>query len=229
MSESTPDSMNQKYLAKLHRMVAHLEAGQERAFAKELDELTRERSDEVFRTVRDLAENIDERLESAWQESRIAALTERDLPTARTRLDYVIALTDQAAHRTLSLVEKGLSHVGHLTKASAEMKGDLPDGNAQDEERRQKQAETYIDEVDEVLPKLHRYLVEITEAQAFQDLTGQLIRRVVGLFEELESELSRMAGCDIDDRAHPVASGEEESIDRVDQEEVDQIIKQLGI
>lgn len=224
MSKATPESMTQKYLAKLHRMVAHLEAGQERAFAKELDDLARERSDEVFRTVRDLAENIDEGLESAWQESRIAALTERDLPTARTRLDYVIALTDQAAHRTLSLVEKGLSNVGHLTKASAELKHDLSD-----DQQRQQQNEVYIDEVDQVLPKLHRYLVEITEAQAFQDLTGQLIRRVVGLFEELESELSRMAGCDSEDPGHRMPPGDEEPIDRVDQQEVDQIIKQLGI
>ena len=64
-------------------------------------------------------------LQSALQrfrvDSRLVDLAEKDVPNARLRLDHVLQLTDEAAHRTLDLVEQSGPLAERTARAASEL------------------------------------------------------------------------------------------------------------
>ncbi|MBD8524722.1 protein phosphatase CheZ [Pseudomarimonas arenosa] len=76
-----------------------------------------------------------------------------ELPDACARLEHVVKMTEDATHQTLDLVER-----------SREVLAALPPELAP-----------------EALGEVRKNLSEVALAQAYQDLTGQIIKRVVGV------------------------------------------------
>lgn len=97
-------------------------------------------------------------------EDKLAELAGHEMPDAATRLDYVVGLTERAAHTTLDLSDelrrelKTLSALGVPADQTARMK---------------------------------RILDELQQTQAYQDLTGQVIRHVVGVMQRAEGALRK--------------------------------------
>ena len=88
-----------------------------------------------------------------------------ELPDACSRLDHVVAMTEQATHRTLDLVEDSRALVDLLQRAA------LPP------------------ELGDIAARLRSNLSEMALAQSHQDLGGQIIRRVVGLVRGVHDAL----------------------------------------
>jgi chemotaxis protein CheZ len=55
-----------------------------------------------------------------------------------------------------------------------------------------KEIEAYLPTVKQHADQVHANLSEMTLAQGFQDLTGQVIRQVIGLVEEVEDSLVQL-------------------------------------
>lgn len=91
-----------------------------------------------------------------------------DLPDARSRLDYVVQMTERAAHRTLDGVD------GCRRQVEALASHPLP----------------Y--ECGPILEELRRNLSEMALAQEYQDLSGQIIRRVIGVVHRVEAALAEL-------------------------------------
>jgi chemotaxis protein CheZ len=85
-----------------------------------------------------------------------------ELPDAAARLQHVVKMTEDATHTTLDLVEK-----------SRELLGQLPPEAAS-----------------ETLQQIKRNLSEVALAQSYQDLTGQIIKRVVGIVNRVYDAVS---------------------------------------
>lgn len=117
------------------------------------------------------------------------------LPDAKDRLAYVANLTEQAACRVLNAtdiagplvdeIESGASELGaRWDKAFANQLG-VADFKQLAEETR-----AYLkDQLPTKTRATHVQLTEIMMAQDFQDLTGQVIKKVVLLAQELEAGL----------------------------------------
>ena len=58
------------------------------------------------RILRRLSQSLADALTKFQLDSRIAALAAKDIPDARLRLDHVLKMTEDAAHRTLDLIEQ---------------------------------------------------------------------------------------------------------------------------
>jgi len=102
------------------------------------------------------------------ERSRIADLARVEVPHARTRLEHVLDLTSDAAHRTLELVEQSIP---------------LLDGAA---------AQAADPRVREQVERVRGNLTEVLLAQGFQDLSGQIIRNVIVLVGEIETVLGEL-------------------------------------
>ncbi len=110
-------------------------------------------------------ERLQQSLRSLQLDERLARTTGTELPDAAERLDHVIRLTEEAAHRTLDLVDEARAVTGQLLRA--------PQPALQREQT----------------TEINRLLSEMALAQSYQDLTGQIIRRVVTMVRGTEDAL----------------------------------------
>lgn len=121
---------------------------------------------------------------------------------AQERLDYVINLTQKSADKTMDIVEQGVPMVEELREQARALQSDW-----QRLQRREMKPDEFRDlyhRVDQFLgftaagaSELGGKLNEIMLAQDFQDLSGQVIKRVITLVQEVELrlvDLMRMAG-----------------------------------
>jgi chemotaxis protein CheZ len=171
-----------------------LAAGDEAVFYAELDALLQRRERMLFLDLRKLTGDLQSALQRFRVDSRLVDLAEKDVPNARLHLDHVLKLTDEAAHRTLDLVEQS----GPLAERTARAASDLI-GQWQRFRDRKIAVEDFhcmVSDMDAFLhaagadmSKVRANLSEVLLAQGYQDLTGQIIRGVMKLVGELEIAL----------------------------------------
>ncbi|XBS68386.1 protein phosphatase CheZ [Acerihabitans sp. KWT182] len=116
------------------------------------------------------------------------------IPDARDRLDYVVQMTAQAAERALNSVEAAQPRQT-LLEQGAKTLTDRWDGwfenpiELADARELVTDTRRYLKEVPDHTAFTHTQLMEIMMAQDFQDLTGQVIKRMMDVIQEIEKQL----------------------------------------
>ena len=116
---------------------------------------------------------------------------------AQDRLEYVASLTEQAANKVLNTLDEGMPAQDVLSKQAKDMDGrwtalfagklSLDEFKALAGDSKQfAQAVTSATEAEKAR------LLEIMMAQDFQDITGQLIKKVVAITKTVEHELAEL-------------------------------------
>jgi chemotaxis protein CheZ len=132
--------------------------------------------------------------EDSGQESQMA--------NAKDRLDYVISLTQKSADKTMDMVEEGIpitAEIGDSARVLRDDWGRLLRREMDPDEFRDlaKRIDNHLNISVHGNEQLSQKLNEILLAQDFQDLTGQVIKKVITLVQEVEDrlvELMRVAG-----------------------------------
>ena len=113
---------------------------------------------------------------------------------ASDRLNYVIELTEQSAHETMDRVDRSLSLVDKLDQQSERFKellllvGQL-EGEFKALDGVYDRTCTLKNESEKTIEELRTTLTDILVSQGVQDITGQLIRRVITLVTQVEGQL----------------------------------------
>jgi chemotaxis protein CheZ len=121
-----------------------------------------------------------------------------DIPDARGRLDYVARLSEEAAKRVLDATDAANPLQDGIGKSSGELSGawkDLLANSAEVPAAWRALAERTVAGMDatrESTEATKGHLMEIMMAQDFQDLTGQVIKRITGIAQNLEQQLVQM-------------------------------------
>ena len=233
-----------------------LRSADETAFFTAVDHIVRMREPQTLTEIRRLTGDLQNALERFSIESRLADFAENEIPDAKTRLAHVIRMTDEAAHRTLDLVEQS----GPLAERSAREAGALIDSLKTYRERPSGGSgfEGAVRAVDAFLPivraleaflpavrtdseQIRRNLADVLLAQGYQDLTGQIIRSVMKLVDELEetlASLTKLSGDVVEhatlgenpDKGHgPVVPGVTRGDIAAGQTDVDELLSGLGM
>lgn len=197
----------------------------------------------VFNRIGHMARTLHDTLRELGYD-KLLEQTVSALPDAKDRLAYVANLTEQAACRVLNATDIASPLVDDIENASVAL-GERWDkvfaNQSSVAEFKQLAEETRAYLKDQVPAKTratHAQLTEIMMAQDFQDLTGQVIKKVVVLAQELETGL--MAAL-IDVLPETKRTGEVESLMNgpvinaegrsdvvVNQEQVDDLLDSLG-
>jgi chemotaxis protein CheZ len=165
------------------QLIHELNQTRDRGLYQEIGKLTRE----LHSAIVDF--QIDPNMPQAAEVSQITDATER--------LSYVVRLTDAAANRTMDLVEQSTPVLGTLADDAANLRADW---------QRFQRRETSPDEFRELVKRVDGFLTrsetdarqvsghlnDILLAQDFQDLTGQVIKRVTQMVTEVESNLLKL-------------------------------------
>lgn len=114
---------------------------------------------------------------------------------AQDRLEYVASLTEQAANKVLNTLDDGMPAQDVLQKKARDMEGrwnDLFAGKLGIEEFKvlAGDSKSFATAVSEATEAEKARLLDIMMAQDFQDITGQLIKKVVMITKTVEKELA---------------------------------------
>ncbi|RIX41196.1 MAG: protein phosphatase CheZ [Rhodocyclales bacterium GT-UBC] len=166
------------------------------------------------------------------------------LPDAKDRLAYVANLTEQAACRVLNATDIACPLVDDIDRGAHDL-GERWDrvfaNQLTGPEFKQLAIETrgfLKDQLPEKTKATHAQLTEIMMAQDFQDLTGQVIKKIVALAQDLESGLMNVLLEVLPDTRRteevtnlmngPVVNAEGRTDVVVNQEQVDDLLDSLG-
>lgn len=176
------------------RLVAQLERGDEDGAIATIHRLGAPFERALFEELGKLTRELHEALKSTRDDSRLAELTRDEIPDAKQRLNYVITMTEQATHRTLNAVDQGLPVAEALHEKTRALLEDW-----QRFRRREMTLEgfrQFANELDEFFAaaetqteRLRALMSDIMMAQDFQDLTGQIIGRVIRTVQKVEDSL----------------------------------------
>lgn len=116
------------------------------------------------------------------------------IPDARDRLDYVARMTEQAANRVLNAAEQiqPLQEQMQSTARSLDARWqDWFDHPVELDQARELVDDTraLLKDIPQKTQSAQNSLMEIIMAQDFQDLTGQVIMRMLGVIGAIETEL----------------------------------------
>lgn len=178
---------------------------------------------------------------------------ESKMADASDRLDYVIQSTNKAANKTMDLAEETIPLVDDMRDEAAELSaewGRLLRREMEVSEFRQlyKRIDEYLKKVGGTTDKMSSNMTNILMAQDYQDLTGQVIQKVIKLVKGVESdlvELVKMAGLverisgiestqEVSEVADellaegPIVDAEEREDVVTSQDEVDDLLSSLG-
>ena len=127
------------------------------------------------------------------------ALTEASsqINDAQDRLEYVATLTEQAANKVLNTLDEGMPEQDTLSKKSKDMEtrwADLFAGKLSLDQFKQLagDSQAFAVAVSAATEAEKARLLEIMMAQDFQDITGQLIKKVVNITKTVEHELAEL-------------------------------------
>ncbi len=184
-------------LGQAQELVKLLAAGEQLRADELLTELASPIQKDLYEEIGKLTRQLHSALIDFQVDSRLAELTNNDIPDAKERLNYVIDMTEQAANKTMDAVEESLPLADALI---TNIKNVQPDWDRL--MRRDLDLSTFKKlcfDIQDMMQRsghdsirLRDLLNQILMAQDFQDLTGQMIRRVITLVHEVESNLISM-------------------------------------
>ena len=234
-------------------LVDEIENGNDVNAKQALDELVRLRDSNLYQELGKLTRELHDALNSFRLDARLTNIAEQEIPDARERLNYVISMTDKAANSTLTAVEESLPVCDSM--------GDQVNSLISDWDRftnRQMDAKefrdlslrvgTFLSDTSSNTAVIKANLNNVLMAQDFQDLTGQIIKRVITLVEEVEGNLVnlvKISGLEPSDSSKSELSDEEKhkqaikaegpavpGVDEADvlsgQDDVDDLLSSLG-
>ncbi|MGK5078365.1 protein phosphatase CheZ [Janthinobacterium sp. HLX7-2] len=172
------------------------------------------------------------------------ALTEASsqIVDAQDRLEYVATLTEQAANKVLNTLDEGMPAQDVLSKKAKDMDSRwtaLFDGKLSLEQFKALAGDSrqFAQAVAEATEAEKARLLEIMMAQDFQDITGQLIKKVVNITKTVEHELAQLlrdnAPAEVREKLAqkqdvPLMQGPSVPSMALDQDNVDDLLADLG-
>ena len=151
-------------------------------------------ANKVINSVGQLTRQLHDTLAELGYDQHIQECAAATLPDARQRLAYVVALTEQAASRSLNAVDAATPIQEALAADAASLAerwDSILRGEADLEEFKTVARATrdYLHTVPQRTDTTRKQLREIVMAQEFQDLTGQVLKRITDLANHLETQL----------------------------------------
>ncbi|SFT56524.1 chemotaxis phosphatase, CheZ [Halomonas saccharevitans] len=152
-----------------------------------------EASDELVQRIGQLTRMLRENMRELGLDKEIERAAEA-IPDARDRLSYVATMTEQAAERALNAIDRAQPLQDDLSDRAEALDARWAEWFAEpkelDEARELVQdTRQYLGDVPQRTQATNQELLEIMMAQDFQDLTGQVIKKMMDVIREIEHQL----------------------------------------
>ncbi|MGF1714611.1 protein phosphatase CheZ [Photobacterium chitinilyticum] len=230
------------------QLVSLLEDGKQDEANILVQGLVSDSRDPVYAEVGKLTRQLHDSLANFRLDPRLNDLAKTEIPDARDRLSYVIDKTESAANKTMDAIDSIEPLADRLNDTLNQVHPQwkrLMGGQIALNEFKLlcHEIDSLLVQVESDNNALRSHLTEILMAQDFQDLTGQIIRRVIELVHEVEDQLVEILkafGMEQEDRSDtlkevcvltpegPIVNSEERVDVMSSQDDVDDLLSSLG-
>ncbi|WP_070963553.1 protein phosphatase CheZ [Vibrio sonorensis] len=181
-------------LEQAKQLVELLETGQEDEADVLVTQMYHSRNNPMLQEIGELTRDLHESIKQFSVDARMSEIANDEIPDARDRLQYVIDKTEVAANKTMDAVDRCMPIADNLHEGLLKVRpqwNQLMRGRIELEEFKKlcHHIDDLLGQVEGDSSELRGQLTEILMAQDFQDLTGQIIRRVITLVNEVEGRL----------------------------------------
>lgn len=196
--------------------------------------------DDVFREIGQLTRALHDSLRDLGYDKKLQKAASA-IPDARDRLNYIASMTQAAAERVLNATEATQPVVDKIESGARNLAAEwqkLFDNQMDVEQFKQlaMQTHAYLKDVPQQTRQTSANLTEIMMAQDFQDLTGQVIKKIMDVTQNLEQQLvtllvhSAPASVKLDQSLlnGPVVNAEGRADVVTTQAQVDDLLESLG-
>lgn len=245
------DDISSDVVGDVEKLLEELRNGNDEEAGALLEQIAALWNVSLYQAVGKVTRQLHDSLQSFSHDARIDALAQEDIPDAHERLHYVMNMTEQAADRTLNAVEESLPKCEGIASRAEVLQKSWErfrnrEMNADEFRALSKDIEAFLVDAQADSYTVKNHLNEVLMAQDFQDLTGQVIKRVISLVEEVEGklvELIRITGTRIQSDPPPEVAKPVKSKTQVEgpvvagvndtdtvsgQDEVDDLLSSLG-
>lgn len=232
-------------------LVEFLENDQQDQADALLAEIQKPTESELFEEIGKLTRQLHDSLSNFQADSRLNDLATADIPDAKERLNYVITRTEDAANKTMDAVESIFPVVDNIATQVRDVNPSwtkLMNNEIDLEEFKGLciDIDTLLTTTGEGTQRIHSLMTDVLMAQDFQDLTGQVIRKVIELVHEVEESLiSILTACGISEEQQkeakssspkvgdnlvegPIVDAKNRNDVVEDQDDVDDLLSSLG-
>lgn len=160
-------------ISDVQTLLEDLEAGDYVAAGAQLDKITQMRDQELYQALGKMTRNLHETLNELGNDTELLQQVKHDLPDVSERLAYVLRTTEEASEKTLASAERvsaGLDNMNQWLEQVAVS----PEQKAQ---------------FASLLEAASNEITEIMMTQSFQDLTGQVLNRIMIIMTSFEHSL----------------------------------------
>lgn len=186
--------MSEENLARAKQLAEQIEKGNRDAVLQLVADIASARDDDLFQHVGKLTRSLHDTVRSIGTESPNSLFDANKFPDARERLNHVIKLTGESANTTLTIIENSIPIVEQSRQSAAELlkrwkklcKKELPLEKFKDLSN---DIQAYLNNTQKVADDLQSELTKVLMVQGFQDLTGQMIKQVINLVDDVEERL----------------------------------------
>ena len=239
--------VTEQYMDRLDDLTAAMESGDNQRINQLVSELTTLRETSLYQELGMLTREIHDTIRSFADDDRIAALAQDEIPDARQRLQLIVSKTDEAAHRTMTGAEETVSMIDNISARAQAMRERWRQFRNRELSKQEfvelnQDLDHFLEAIDDESRAIHAKMTDIMLAQDYQDITGQMIKQVVNMVQEIEEKLVRLvtlsggAVCRVEKDETPVAVTAEgpqlpdASKDKVahSQGDVDDLLASLG-
>ena len=178
-------------------LVEYLENDQQDKADELIAEIQTPINSELFAEIGKLTRQLHDSLNNFQIDSRLSDLATEEIPDAKERLNFVIKSTEEAANKTMDAVEaifpvvngiqQKISTVNPLWQKLMQNELDVSEFKSLCRD-----IDVLLKTTEKDTDKINRLMTDVLMAQDFQDLTGQVIRKVIELVREVEDSLISM-------------------------------------
>ncbi|MBE0602412.1 MAG: protein phosphatase CheZ [Deltaproteobacteria bacterium] len=178
-----------------------------------MEQVVKSPQDGLFQEVGKVTRRLHDSLKSFKDaiDPKISSIVQNEMPTAVDQLQFCLRKTEEAANKTMGIVEKHLLQMDDLAANIRKLQG----------------PEDAVKYIKDFKNGYEDDLTEIITTQSFQDLTGQTIQKVILLVADIEKELVGMVaafGLKLD-----MGAKESDVVqEKVNQAGVDDLLKEFG-
>jgi len=184
-------------LEQARSLVEFLESDQQDAADAIIAEIQNPINSELFAEIGKLTRQLHDSLTNFQLDSRLNDLATADIPDAKERLNFVITRTEEAANKTMDAVEAIFPVVDTIAEQVEAVNPSWTKLMNNELDLNEFKAlcvdiDTLLKNTGKETQHIHSLMTDVLMAQDFQDLTGQVIRKVIDLVREVEDSLINM-------------------------------------
>lgn len=178
-----------------------------------VEQLVKSPEEGLYKEVGKVTRRLHDSLKSFKEaiDPKISSLVKNEVPSAVDRLQFCVQKTEEAANKTMGIVEKHLLQMDDLAAHIRKLQG----------------PEDSVKYMKDFKNRLEDDLTEIITTQSFQDLTGQTIQKVIQLVADIEKELVGMVTA-FGLKMEMCAKESDVIQEKVNQAGVDDLLKEFG-